>query len=173
MPMGAVMDTRFLNPVTESASHALKVMLQMSVTFESPEGIETGRPQDVSGIVGLSGDVDGSLMIRFPLPVAHALMARLSGDSYAPNQENLADGMSELINMIAGAAKSRLPGMNVTMSGPLIVYGADHTIHLPEGIISASVPCITDAGNFRIDVAIRSYRSDAYFRTTTPAARSA
>ena len=64
------------------------------------------------------------------------------------------DALGEIVNMIAGAAKTQMPGGLSTLSVPNVILGT-HQVKCPTGVVPIVIPCQTAAGPFAIEVAIR------------------
>lgn len=107
---------------------------------------------DVSGIVGFSGEVAGSLVVRLPMPVAAELVAGLTGGPCPPPaSSDFADAVGELANMVAGAAKARF-GLSVSMTVPVVVVGPAHAVPRLSGVPTLTIPCACPLGAFVLEV---------------------
>lgn len=150
----ANMDVKYINPVIESVRSVFATMVHLELTLGQPH-IASDRPtHDVSGIVGLSGDVVGSIVLGFPGPVAAAVVSKFAGSDLAVGTEDFADALGELANMIAGSAKSRFEGKSVSISTPSVVVGQGHIIARPIRSACIALPCMLSCGTFSIDIAI-------------------
>jgi chemotaxis protein CheX len=167
------MDVRYINPFMESTRQVFDMMLKTSVEFGKPHLTRDSGQHDVSGIIGMSGDVVGSIVLRFPLNVASGLVARFVGSEMAADSEDFSDAIGELVNMITGAAKARFEGQSVSISCPSVVIGAGHTVARPSDVVCISIPCVVDSGQFCIEVAIRTDAAGRTSEKSAAVARSA
>jgi len=79
---------------------------------------------DISAVIGFSGDIVGNCALRMSFATAQEAVTRLAGE---PVREwaAIADGVGELVNMIAGNAKAALDPYKMTLSFPEVIRGAD------------------------------------------------
>jgi chemotaxis protein CheX len=149
------MDVRYINPFIEAVRSVFATMIHIDVTLGTPHVSEVLPRYDISGIIGLSGDVVGSVVLSFPAPVAMIVIGKFAGGDYPVTSPDFADALGEIVNMISGAAKAKFEGKNVSMSTPSVVVGAGHTLARPTRTICISLPCKVYCGDFSIDIAMR------------------
>lgn len=150
------MDPVFIKAFVSSVQNVFATMLQMPVTLGAPKLKETPATTfDVSGIIGMSGDVVGSVALSFPTETASRVVSLLSGANVDPASPDFADAIGELVNMVSGGAKAQFTGKKVSISCPSVVSGKGHIVQTPKGTPSVSIPCQTDCGQFSLEVAIR------------------
>ena len=109
---------------------------------------------DVSGVIGLSGDVAGAVVLSFPARVASKLASRFAGVELDVGQEDFSDAIGELTNMVAGNAKKDFGGLNVTISLPSVIVGAGHQVSQSSNSPQLVIPCQTLLGPFNVEVAM-------------------
>lgn len=152
------MDIKFINPFLQGT---IEVLTKMAFVEPRPGKVylkETSRAQgDVSGIIGITGDMIGSLAISFSESCICHLISRMLGESYTEATQDVFDGVGELTNMISGVARTHLEkdGMEVYAAIPSVVYGKDHTINHILKSPSIVIPFETDEGPFVVDVCIK------------------
>src|SRR5262249_6836111 len=125
------MDVRYINPFIEAVRSVFATMIHIDVTLGKPHVTDDHTKFDVSGIIGMSGDVVGSVVLSFPASVAKVVIGKLAGSDLAIESPDFADALGEIVNMISGAAKSKFEGKNVSISTPSVVVGSHHTIARP------------------------------------------
>ena len=87
---------------------------------------------DISGIIGLSGVTTGTCALSISRELATCALRRMLmlPDSEPVPDSDINDGVGELINMIAGGAKTRLAPscykFNITL--PTIISGGNHEV---------------------------------------------
>ena len=142
--------TYFVRSITE----VLDTMAHVKVTIGKPF-LKTNPAvmYDVSGIIGLSGSVSGSMVLSFQYRTAEAVVTAFAGTPIGQDSPDFADAIGELANMIAGSAKTNL-GENANMSVPSIVMGPGHQIARLQGVPCVIIPCKTDSGDFAVEVNI-------------------
>jgi len=89
----------------------------------------SGRTLD--GIVTITGDYHGAVVVQCPLGLA-ARLARAMFDLGAarPTLADMQDALGEITNMTGGNIKALLPG-TCHLSLPAVVEGEDYTIRVP------------------------------------------
>jgi len=111
----------------------MSTMAQMELIPEKPRlkknEIALG---DVSGLIGMvSEQAKGSLSITFEGGLALATMKNMVGEAPDEINEEIIDLVGEITNMVTGGAKRMLSekGIEFDMATPIVVSGADHSIH--------------------------------------------
>ncbi|MFG0292414.1 MAG: chemotaxis protein CheX [Phycisphaerales bacterium JB065] len=152
------MDPNNLLPFIKSTQNIFETMLQMGIEIGEPAVKADKAPShDISGIIGFSGDVGGSVVLSFPFPTAQRIVSVFTGmEMDAEATEDIADAVGELVNMIAGGAKAQFSGRKVSISCPSVVVGKDHTVQNAKDAVCVLIPCDCDCGNFTVEVAIKS-----------------
>ena len=155
------MDSRYIMPFVKSVQNVFETMLQLPVQVSAPE-LKTGSPTyDVSAIIAMSGDVDGSVVLSFPTATAERAIALFSGRPLASGSPDFADAVGELVNMISGGAKAQFPGKQVSISCPSVVVGHDHIVQGQKDAVCILIPCACDCGEFAIEVRFKRVGSAA------------
>lgn len=165
------MDPVFITPFIKSVQNVFSTMMQLSVNIGDPKIKTDEAPTyDVSGIIGMSGDVVGSVVLSFTTDTAGALVSLFSGQKLSANDADFADAIGELVNMVSGNAKGQFPGnKKVSISCPTVVVGRNHTVARQKDIPCVVIPCTTDCGEFVIEIAIRTAESAAGVGNTAAA----
>jgi len=149
------MDVRFINPFISAIKNVFGTMVQTEVSIGRPM-IRTDelRSADVSGVIGLSGDVTGAVVLSFPGKVASKLASRFAGVELDVGQEDFSDAVGELTNMVAGNAKKDFGGLSVSISLPSVIVGAGHQVSQSSSSPQLVIPCQTPLGPFNVEVAM-------------------
>jgi len=165
------MDASYITPFVSSIQNVFTMMLQLPVEIGEPR-IKTGgnASHDVSGVIGMSGDVTGSIVLSFPLETADSVVSLFCGEHLAPDSGDFADAIGELVNMVSGGAKAEFKGKKVSISCPSVIVGSNHYISQQKDIPCVVIPCTTNCGEFTIEVAIQEQPAEA--PTQTASARS-
>lgn len=150
------MDAGYITPFVASIQNVFSTMLQLPVTINAPSIKRGASPtHDVSGIIGMSGDVVGFVTLSFPMDTAKAVVALFAGEAVDPGRPDFADAIGELVNMVCGGAKAGFKDKAVSISCPSVVIGNNHTLATQTDLTCVCIPCSTDCGEVVIEVAIR------------------
>ena len=150
------MDQSYIIPFVKSVQNVFETMLQLPVQIGQPELKQPGDSgHDVSAIIGMSGDVEGSVVLSFPTATAERIVALFTGTEFAADHEDFADAVGELVNMVSGGAKAQFEGKEVTISCPSVVVGQSHQVYGRKDVIAICIPCESDCGEFNVEVSIR------------------
>ena len=108
-------------------------------------------PNHYSGMIGLSGDAEGSVTMGFPNDTAKAIASSFLGQE--PDSERLvADTIGEIVNIITGFAKRDFPDVEVHISIPTVITGLGHAIttHADDRKVVTFFSC--PVGEFSLEV---------------------
>jgi chemotaxis protein CheX len=151
------MDSTYITPLIDSAKNVFETMLQLSVEVGQPAVKESGQPShDVSGIIGLSGDLEGAMALSFSTDTGERLISLFVGEHIDHSNEDFADAVGELINMISGGAKANFAGKSVNIACPTVIIGQDHKVFSRKDVTCISIPCNCDCGDFTVEFSIRT-----------------
>lgn len=149
------MDPNYIKPFIASIQNVFSTMLQLPVTIKDPF-VKTGNGTmyDVSGIIGMSGEVVGSVVLSFPQATAQRIVALFCGTDLSNSPPDFADAIGELVNMVSGGAKAGFTGKKVSISCPSVVIGPSHVVARQTEAPTIVIPCVTDCGDLSIEVTI-------------------
>jgi chemotaxis protein CheX len=157
-----MMDAEFITPFISSVQNVFSTMLQTEVTVQPPQRKAGGEPLfDVSGIIGMSGDVTGAVGLCFPMDTAERVVSLFIGAEVNANSEDFTDAVGELVNMITGNAKAGLNGKRVSISCPSVIVGKQHVVAQSSDGVTIQVPCDCDCGTFVVEVMVKIDPQDA------------
>lgn len=152
------MDIKYINPFIDSLVSNLEQMtsiqaerLDLSVSKEAKTSAE------ISGIIGLGGEVRGSAIISFPLGIALKVASAMFMEELTEINDDVKDAVGEFANIVIGNARNKLvdSGLSVTISTPTIIVGVDHKISHPLNIPFLVIPFKTDLGVFQVNIGIK------------------
>jgi len=134
-------DVNLLNPFISAAVECLTQMAGLKPTrkrlFMKTDPRLHG---DVAGIIGMTNGITGACVVAFPNQLARNVVARFLGEDPANlTPEMVQDGIGEVANMVAGAAKRKFVGTayRFDISTPTVVAGGQPlSIHNPNGSVS-------------------------------------
>jgi chemotaxis protein CheX len=151
------MDVKCINPFMGAIKNVFQTMLSVDVQFGKPQvKKEATISHDVSGIIGLSGDVEGVVIVSFPKLSALKIASTFAGIALSDIDEDFADAIGELANMIAGNAKKDFEGLDVMISIPSVVIGSGHMVKNSRVLPRLIIPCTCPMGSFVVEVGMRT-----------------
>ena len=149
------MDVQYINPFIASTIHVIKTMSSVDVQVGKPylkkDEVAKG---DVSGIIGLIGEIKGSISVSFSEGCILPIVSKMFQEEVKEMNDEVKDAVGELSNMISGQARQKLEliGRSLKASIPIVIMGKNHTIsHMTKDKIIA-IPFKTDNGDFTIEV---------------------
>lgn len=151
------MDARHLVHFVNATKSVFAMMLQLPVACAMPQRTDDlpARTTDVSGIIGLSGDAVGCVVLAFPRETAEKVIERFVGMPMDPLSDDFADAVGELVNMISGSAKAQIEGHDIRISVPSVVVGDNHKVQTMSDATCVRIPCNSELGPFSIEVALK------------------
>lgn len=108
---------------------------------------------EISTTIGLSGKAAGSISIAYPMEVALKTISAMIGAPVDQKSPDLADGVGEIVNIVAGYAKKDLVQYALEISLPSVIKG-EHWICTPSGVPCIVVPFESKYGKFCMEVAL-------------------
>ena len=114
-----------------------------------------GNPGDITALIGLSGPVRGNVALTFPVKTVLAIVNRMLGSKARVVDDIVADGVAELVNMVAGGAKKKLSsadGPPVDLGLPTVLSGNGYVVQHPSRSRWFEVPFTSDLGSFTLQV---------------------
>jgi len=149
------MDVRYINPFLKSVKNVFNTMINVPFTLGKPGLKKDNIPSyEISGIIGISGEVTGCVVVSLSQGVAIQLASALLDEEVGSMNDDCADAIGEIANMVAGDAKRDFPKGNTSVSIPTVVIGK-HKVAYPSSIPIISIPCKTNSGELSIDVALK------------------
>jgi chemotaxis protein CheX len=167
------MDPTYIKPFVSSIQHVFATMLQLNVTVKEPYlKADTAKSHDVSGIIGMTGDVVGTVVLAFPQSTAQNLVNLFTGGQVEYGTPDFADAVGELVNMVTGNAKALFKDKKASISCPSVVIGGNHRVANQSAVPCVVIPCSTECGDVLIEIALRPASGITVSSTsiTTPAA---
>ncbi len=152
------MKAEFINPFLEATVSVLQTMASLNPVSGKPflkNGASTAS--DVSGIVGITGETEGSICITFSKDCILYVIGKMLGEEHKEIDDEVKDVVGELTNMISGDSRRRLQEIGHNFQGaiPAVISGKGHEIrHLTKGPI-LSIPFSTQAGHFTVEVCLK------------------
>ncbi|MFW5698298.1 MAG: chemotaxis protein CheX [Planctomycetota bacterium] len=121
---------------TESMSMASIVPVPVGI------GIRLSTARAVTAIIGFAGSNCGSILLNVSEEGACNLAGKMLGQTYDAMSGEVADGVCEMANIIAGQLRSALdktPQQIERISVPAVVLGSSYRVAPFKGMLTASV----------------------------------
>ncbi len=152
------MKAEFINPFLQSTVSVLKTMASLEPVPGKPYITkDTCACGDVSGVVGITGETEGSLCLTFSKACILQIASKMLREEVTEVNETVRDVVGELTNMISGDSRRRLQELGHTFQGaiPSVITGPGHEIHhVTKGPI-LSIPFQTQAGAFVVEACFK------------------
>ena len=116
----------------------------------------TGSFGDISGILKLSGEFDGSVAVTFLADCILGVVSNMFGEEMTEVNDEIKDAVGEMVNMMAGQVNTKMTEMGKTLKAELntVTMGKDHTIEHISGHPVIIMPYKSNAGNFVLEVCL-------------------
>lgn len=152
-------EKEYLSPFIRNTCHVLKTMANADAEFREVYFSNDLRIfGDISGIIGLSGEAEGTVVITFYWDLARTIIAHMMQvDRAGVNAELIHDGVGELVNMISGASKKNFVGKpyHFELSLPTVIVGPGHQIGHPDDASIAVLIFDVGADSFALQVCLK------------------
>ncbi len=120
-----MVDNKFVIPFVNSVKNLFSKTLKIDVNEKLPYIIEEGDEMDfdIVSIIGLSGEVKGSVIMAFKKDIALAITKKYWGGEIVDFNEEVFDTIAELVNIISGNAKQGIEKYKIYISLPSVITG--------------------------------------------------
>ena len=157
------MKAEYINPFIESVNDLFSTMLGHKVVRGKP-GLATTTKQnsrEIVALIGLSGEVRGTVTLTFPLETAFAMAGCLLGMEIKKMDERVTDMVAEMVNIVSSKAKAKLStkfNSPLELSLPAVVKGEDYTVAYPLNTVRVEIPFESELGPFQLRVTFESLK---------------
>lgn len=153
------MDASLINPFINATINVLETMAFVKCKAEKPylkkDDVAKG---DVTGVIGITGESNGTIAVTFEEVTILKIVSNMFGEEMKELNNEVADAVGELTNMISGQARRELEenGKVFEAAIPSVVSGKNHQItHYTDGP-KIAIPFITEGGRFTIEVCLEN-----------------
>lgn len=117
-------------PLMELATREVFEMMLGCKLAAQPE-IAVDGSFDITGMVGLAGQMCGVLTVRCTAKSAVLMASKMLGTEPAAGSQDVLDALGEICNMVAGNFKNKVAGMGdgCMLSVPTVITGNDYSLH--------------------------------------------
>lgn len=154
------MDSKIINPFLKTTITTFSQMFDFSPVLGKPFLVKDllEHNWEISGIIGIVGDIEGILVIRLTKDFSNKLL-KMSGMEYDNEEERdeiKRALVAEVANVISGNALPLLTADRLDITPPIVIQGVNHTISWPSNSPKIGVPFSSEIGDFEILISITS-----------------
>ncbi len=110
---------------------------------------------DCSGFIGVSGALQGSIVVSLAQDVAFAAAEAFLGMRPIAFNGDVIDMVGELTNMIAGASKDRIGISGITLGLPTVITGKGHTVTFANSAHVEILQFSSPHGQLTVEIGVR------------------
>jgi len=152
------MKAEYLNPFLKSTVETFNIMVNLPVTVGNIYLLKEPNKTDISSLLEFSGDIRGKVAMLYTLDVALKISSKFLGEKITELNEDVADSIREITNIIAGSAKKYMPSMHWTLSLPSIVRGPSKILE-GKKLPVICIPFSSELGGFIMEAKMSSGKS--------------
>ncbi len=151
-----------VDQIISKFSHSVVNVLEtMAMTEVSPGKAYVKKDNtargDISGVIGFSsasGQSRGTMSLTFTEKSALGVINTMLGETFSSVNDDVADAVGELTNMICGQARKGLAEIGMTYDGaiPTVVSGKEHSIRHVSSSAILAIPFETKDGPIIVEV---------------------
>ncbi len=142
-------DVNFINPFLGAVINVLETMANVKVKPERPY-INKDRTAigDVTGILKISGHMNGVISLTLTKDAVLTIVNNMLFESFTEINDEIADAVGELTNMISGQARIQLSeqGMKFQAGTPKVIIGKGKVLDHIENAPILSIPFSLSTG---------------------------
>ena len=150
------MDVRLINPFLESVINVYTTMLHVTPHRSGLHMAQGGAsPNSLVALIGMDGPAQGAVALHLPQTTALATVNHWLGMSMTEIDATVSDGIAELVNIIAGQAKTSFSeklGSTVSLGLPSVIHGSDFQVKYPGKATWIEIPFESELGAFSLRV---------------------
>jgi chemotaxis protein CheX len=146
------MKVEHLNPFLKSTMETFKVMIGLAVKPREIYLLKEPHNADVSSIIEITGDVEGKLVISYPLDVALKISSKFLAENVKELNKSVTDCIGEIANIISGfARKDFISSMRLKMSMPSVICGKTDLASSKDAPVIC-IPFNSEIGTFIMEI---------------------
>jgi chemotaxis protein CheX len=149
------MKAEYINPFISATHDVFLKTLDCGLTRGRLEAKANHTPaHDISGIITLSGQAAGTVVVSLSRELAIQATAVMIGERPEGIDAQVIASVGELANMVAGCAKSRLKHLSLSISLPEVICGKHHTVSFPSDTTPIVIPFDGDWGEVSVEIGL-------------------
>ncbi|WP_462324107.1 chemotaxis protein CheX [Desulfoplanes sp.] len=150
-------NVNFINPLLQAVLNVLSTMAGVEASPSQPFLNRDGKAVgDITGQITIDGHAKGVIAVSLSKEAILKIVNNMLFENYTEINEEIADAVGELTNMISGQARSSLSEMGMTFqaSTPSVVIGKGKSLeHIPSAPI-LSIPFSSDDGDLIVEISL-------------------
>lgn len=154
------MKAQYINSFYKSVLDVFKLMLDITPEkgkLNIADDMITGN--DANVIIGITGDLSGSVLFSFPKDMSLEMVRIMSGMEMKKLDSFVSSALGEMVNIISGNAVTNLSKENYKCDivPPQIIIGQSKSISMATDK-ALVLPMKTEIGKFEINISIKEIR---------------
>ena len=151
------MDEKLIIPFINATLNVLETMAfikpEAGTPYRKKDDVAQG---DVSGVIEFTGETNGTVSVTFNELCILKIVSNMFGEEVKEINNEIADAVGELTNMISGQARKELEekGKKFGAAIPLVIIGKNHKLETMTKGPRIAIPFKTDFGSITIEVSI-------------------
>lgn len=156
------MKVEYINPFIIGVTNTFSTMASCPLTRGAPR-LKGGEESlyDVSGVIGLSGEAVGTVVLSLSTAVALKAASSMLMMEVTEINADVTDAVGELTNMVAGSAKSKLEELHLSISLPSVITGQGHIVRFPSEVTPICIPFDSEWGPVKLEVCLADVKVPA------------
>ncbi len=127
------MKAEYINPFLEAVNYVLQEVIP-GINIKRLPLAKVQTPistRGCSSLIGVTGDVDGRVVLDMEREVAIVLASAMAQETYTQFDTNVSSAINELTNMLCGHAITNLnnSGKKLDISAPTLIIGKDVVLY--------------------------------------------
>ena len=151
------MKKEYIMPFVEATQNVFQEFFGITPQLDTPYIVKREETSnwDVSGIIGITGESKGVIVLSISEKLATSLTSELVGRTITTLEDKVLDTIGEITNIIAGNSKKGFEDFRLKISLPSIIKGKEHKIFWPrQDIPILSIPFSLPDGKFMLFVGL-------------------
>lgn len=150
------MKVEYINPFYKATIDVFRIMLNLDVQRGQLRAVEELSPvSEANVVIGVTGDLRGSLLYSFPKTMALEMVAIMAGMPMTKLDAFVCSALGEVANIISGNAMTHLASNSLAcqISPPQVFVGTEGTLSMAteQAIV---VPLITNIGTLEVSISL-------------------
>lgn len=151
------MKVEYINPFYQATVDVFRVMLNLEPKRGELRAVEELEPvSEANVMIGVTGDLRGSLLYSFPKNMALEMVNIMSGMTMTKLDAFVSSALGEVANIISGNAVTYLGSheLNCEISPPQVFIGQEGSFSMATDT-AIVLPLVTPIGTLEISISLR------------------
>lgn len=147
--------------IKEAVVDIFSSMVLLDITVIEGDTFAPMEGSMLSGMIGLAGDLQGTVLIHLPAPVAIDITNAFLGLEIDAVDDDVKDAIGELANMVAGGVKFLIPekDQDIELAIPSVVCGQSYSCEATGKFERTSVLFELGSGRFVVEMQVKAASS--------------